>query len=449
MNEPIDAPTEIQLLALARSDEGVALARQACDPKVIFRSPARLDAIAQAFIARATDLGLEPGQWRVWGSLGAIEAGQGALRSPMIMLPSIAHAAKAIERLALAGAHPWTPAAFASRSRPGRLDVEAIHPLAMPGLATSDQFPLAVRKSLLGAAALHLPLEAAPSFFLALDKRWSSAAARANAGAQALLGDGDRALKALAQAITHCAEKLRQAASATEGRFDPPLQAPALVERLVQQAQSLLQVKASKTVVADPEKLKKSLDASQRAALADLRLACKSVHNPQERLDQVFAKHPWIAQEPMAACLRIARRESPMEMALRRRNLAALGKLRQIGSNIWLAAAQANQPNAARWALSSRLDTEGAIFQSGHWPEGFAQEVALLLLQGAWLNGGEDPKAICRELIQECLGDPRGKNDPRWPGYVAELASCCERAELEDALGALALASAPKARRAL
>jgi hypothetical protein len=450
----LDHASSALIVRLARGEPGLGLARQLCDPNVLFRSADKMEAYAKAFVEEAKALGVAPQDWRICADFRSVEGHETTLKTPLFAMAGIPNAPKALAVIAKAGASPWTPTLSPSRDDPLALRTTSEHNAHwMVAWATSDALPLGVRKNVFRALVEHMQLEDAPVFFDRLDERAAQAGKNANPQARAVMGDGDKAAKALAQVLLDSSDALRARALLCEGRFEPALNASERVELILERCQALVELKNSKTAVADPDKIKKSLTAEQRAGLDQLRLACRSVFAAEQRVAKAFQEQAWIKDIPLAACLKTRGAASPMELALRRRNVPALRNLREIGANIWLASAQAGQPKAAFWALSLRLNTENGSFQSGHWPDECALEVAKLLIQGAWLNGGDDPKAVCRQQILECAAPGLTRhNEPRWGDYVEQLASLCERVDLEEALAGLQRATAapaPRARRAL
>lgn len=391
-----------------------------------------LTAAAEAYIQLAQALALPPTLWCVDDGLNA----QRATPHLTNVLYWLFAAPKqkslpAAELLLKAGADPWTQCL---RGFPPSAGAPADYRLCLND-ASDMAFEVMEHKS---APAILKPLLFA-ALTLATDqrvdfvKRLLDAYERNTQGSSkttsGVLGPRDQTAKESAESLSFCEEPLLALARKAGAKE------LARAEALLADAKERLALKSVTAPNAvDPKIIRKNATKAQKSRLAALALIIQHDPNDDALIEAAFNATPWLAQEPLLACVDLARQGVLLSAALHSLSPAALKALDQAGVNIWLAAAQAYQKDACAWAIAV---VAGSPLEFDPSP------IARMLLRSAWLSGTSEPKETCLALAREATAlIPSEMASQR--DRAGALLAALERLALEDAIAPAAPAASGK-----
>jgi hypothetical protein len=216
---------------------------------------------------------------------------------------------------------------------------------------------------------------ACDSFCAAVVKEFTKAHDEALQGAAGVMGAKDKRARL-------CAELLL---GAEGGLLAVAGKSRLVVEAALEKARLFKIAKKTKADF-DPAKYKKALAPEKRERLLTLTNLLDRTRADPGCAVIIARSTSWLAAEPHSLCLPFRNTCSVLDMALERGDAEVVKFAEEVGANIWIAAAQAEESNACQWACQ-------LISQS---PAGGAQgdmlkTVARMLAWGAHLDGAADP----------------------------------------------------------
>lgn len=370
-------------------------------------------------IGRANALAVPP---RFWFVSSGLSHGR---RSLLYSLLRQRHCQAAVKALVRAGASIW-PVDLAEGGRASFMNPVEV---ALMSFAT-DEFPRARCRACL-AGALWGVSALDPAFFSALALAYRDARSGSSATSLGVLGQADQRAKSCSQILASQAGALRSACA----EHCPG--SSAAVEALLAEGALVLAAKARPAEATfDPEKLKKSLAPAQRARLRSLLALAESHEDDEDGLCSLMAATAWLAAQPQALCLRLRSKPSVAQLVLRSSSGAALRMLDALGSNLWLASAQAGEPNACLWAANEMvfgLQFIGAI-RSLDRTRACLAPLARMLAYGAHLDGSPDPVGHAAQKAREASLANHGYLHEQVAPLFDQLISLIEALALGDIL---------------
>lgn len=299
-----------------------------------------------------------------------------------------------------------------------------------------------------------------PSHFLySMRESYMAAVSGSSATGSGVMGKADKHAKAAAQRAMALADKIDSAAKKTA---DPRLQSDI--------AQMLADAKArsaAKSAVAaeDPAQIKRDLSESEKVRLRAIRLIVENCPTDHQGVAALVSSAAWLLSKPQALCVEVAA-ASIAECALNQGVSAVADAMERLGSNIWLASAQAGESNAALWAAQKMASGHNTNAPKKSRILAMRPQVARLLARGAYLDGADSPieHALAKteealELARAAQGATLGANAGSWRrcdvdvavATLEEFRSALEGMVLADiSVGAAApLSASPVKRRRL
>lgn len=335
--------------------------------------------LTEKFIAKAKSLNLPARFWF------ANRRGYGSYLSILCYLFTRTNFQKSIKLLVAEGLSPWLGGI--DKDKHTFLDPETITLQIFPYNGT--EIALGHRKLALQTALAHLqdlPQPIALSFFEKLFYNYKLATARSSATSAGVMGVGDKNAKHCANLVVSEEALIREKLTV----FAPNLKDS--FEDMLEDAQKRLAAKKQKSEEAfDPEKLKKKLTAPQKDRLRTILHLVDNCVTDDESIGLLIDHTPWLKDQPQALCVNLKSAGSIARAVIHYHSLSGVKALDTLGSNIWLAAAQAGNGNAVLWVAEQI---------SGHYREDEQREERLndiypylcrLLAYGAVLEGVENP----------------------------------------------------------
>jgi hypothetical protein len=378
-------------------------------------------AVAEAFLARAAQLGVPSRFWFLKGDRGHHR------QSVLCILFRRSNYQKGIKALVAAGASPW----LAGRSAKDLSFVEArtIADLIFPRGA---DVILSNRRVALDSALAHLdglPDELIAPFFPALASSYATGTARSSSTSSGVMGASDKNAKACAQIAIEFSERLLAAVDA-----HAPQERPGVEAMLADAAIRL----AAKTRKGDdgfnPEKLKKGLSDDQRLRMSTLLTLADSCAGDSRALAAVLDDTPWLADAPQILCVNFRTAGSFARAAIGNCSVAGVEALDRLNSNVWLAAAQDGNGNAVHWVAGLlnryRRDDSIALRLDAIHPA-----LARLLAYGAFLDGSADPITHAVAKADEAFQLAQAHYNPEaLQSHIVRLRAAIEHLALADLL---------------
>ena len=242
-----------------------------------------------------------------------------------------------------------------------------------------------------------------------------------------MLSSGDKDAVDAAQIFTLLSQTLRKRSELTPAQRAQLIQQEAVVD-------AFLRLKKDKTVAVVPEKIKKALTSAQKDRLLALNHLAHEHASDTALFTAALDVTPWLAEQPLAACVSHSRANSLFWTVLSSGKLDNIQKLAQLGANIWLASAQDGEPNAV-------LNCSHLIARSTGSDE-YINYLAKILLAGAHMDDPSNPKERCLQQAHTAIKNASAYHVPT----LEKLAAQIENLLLEDALSTC-LPSAPPAKR--
>lgn len=351
---------------------------------------ASLQAAVADYIAQGVKSGLPPDRWMIasptrWGL---------HLSTPLALFQTLGVAngarAKAAQALSDAGCSLWDPSWVFMDLQKTRSTYSyfSAHDLAYFALSGVDT-PL---RRLLLKLALNDPKSPQDLAQNILDA-YDFGVDGSSKTAKGVLSASDKKAKALCSVLCACSAEVTQAAR-REGWGEL---APLLTD-----AQERLAAKKHAPQELSPAALKKSLTPAQKLRLRSLSTVLSKCYLDAELIVSSLEASPWLKAQPAIACIGLGSSVSLLAQALSVGAVEAVEWMEKAGANIWLAAAQDGDSNAAHWAFMN-LD--------GFAPGEDLSSIARMLLRGAWLDGAPEPKERCLTLAKEAVEEVRDEND--------------------------------------
>ena len=310
---------------------------------------------------------------------------------------------------------------------------------------STDDYPVGSCKACLSSSLSGLastPPSLHASFFAALAESYDEATASSSATSLGVLGRADKRAKSCSEILASQAAPLRAACAALCPASSP------MIEAMIASGAGRLAAKAQASLAAfNPEKLKKSLDDSQKLRLRTISTLIESCPDDEDGLRAVMAATPWLPSLPQALCLRLRSGSSIAHGALRARSRSVLELIDQAGGNLWLASAQDGKANACSWALTEM------IYGIGYRDQGLARArecldvLARMLAYGAHLDGVADPVGHALAKANEAETAENEYSSEHFLPLLGSLSSRIEQLALSDLLIGRGPANAPAERK--
>ena len=257
-------------------------------------------------------------------------------------------------------------------------------------LATMDEMPATLRKATM------------PSHFLAcMSERYMAAVSGSSATGSGVMGKADKHAKAAAQRAMALADKIEAAAKNTA---DPRLQSDIADMLADAKARS-----AAKSAVAaeDPAQIKRDLSEDEKIRLRAIRLIVENCPTDHQAISALVSSAAWLSSKPQALCLEVSA-ASIAECALNQGVWVVADAMERLGSNIWMASAQAGESNAALWAAQKMAGAHNVNPAKKSKALAIMRpQVARLLARGAYLDGAESPIEHALAKTDEALEQAR------------------------------------------
>lgn len=393
-------------------------------------SPSAATQAAKDYVALAKKLGVDPSHW-LFDTDPGYNPGYRQLRGAAFELLTSGpfEWKEAVEIFVDAGANPWISLMTYSSSFPGELEDYPQGPEAIGRLIFGATARAGMRSLLLKSALLTLDL--APKHALkALLEAYQLAVEPSSKTAKGVMGSADKLAKSACETLLSRRSELAAAAQT-------PAQAKAAAGALADATERLAAKKDASAAV-DPAKLKKQTSPERRSRIAALLSLVCGFPQETDLISAAFATAPWLAETPMLASVSFSRGSlSLVQAALRFGCAPALEALEAMDANIWLAAAQAGEGNACRWAIGELGPGDGEA----------VERVSRMLMRGAWLDGSKEPKERCLALCRELSAGSRAYGYESSTQFLAAM----ERESLEDIISGPTRANPapPKRKRSL
>lgn len=381
-----------------------------------------LEAAAMAYAARAAELAAPAGGWRVNLDLvNNSRYSQGKnWGGPLSAIAQGVNRIKATRVLCEAGANPWLRHYDPQTGVWARSSGDDMAHLIM----RNERVPLSSKAALFPAVVASVEASETNVFLKALLANYAACTEKSSKLSAGVLGAKDKEARDAAKLWVDNAEALMEITAMASAEFVDK------VRESLGDAAERLSAKNNKTALAvSPAKMKKSITPEEAARIGALSTLLRQFGSDHQLIEAGFAVTDWIEEKSMALAIRIPHHGCLLATAMSNGSLPAMRAIESAGSNIWLAAAQMENDNACAWAISAmnyREDSKDEMFSI----------VARMLLNGAALNGAENPKDYCIELAQKAVQE--NSNGPqRYQDRGRELLSRLEAFNLASALESL------------
>lgn len=343
-----------------------------------------LEAAAAAYVARAAELEAPPSGWRVNMDLihNSRYSQGGNWVGPLFAVAQGVNRIKATRILCEAGASPW-----GRKYAPGTEiwiyekggDVAHL-------IMRNERVSLSAKSALFPAALRSAPASEIDVFLQALCASYGACTEKSSKLSAGVLGAKDKEARDAAKLWVDNGDSLLKMAMLAQAEV-----AGNVRDGLADAAERLC-AKNNKTALAvSPAKMKKSMTPEELARIGALSVLLRQFGSDQQLIEAGFAVTDWMEEKSMALALKLPHHGCLMATAVYSGSLPAMRAIESAGSNIWLAAAQMENDNACAWAIGSlnyREEAKDEMFSI----------IARMLLNGAALNGSENPKDYCIEL---------------------------------------------------